>query len=292
MSNQPKQIKFAITTGEGEEKKVTNYLVTVPDAKQRQEGQKVYNRAFSDAVSSGALIRAKLQDFMEEQGLWNEGKEKEFKELQDKILKAERKLAKGGFALSEAKALSLEVRKLRNQMRELIASRTELDVHTAEGQADNARFNFWVSDCLVYNDTKKPVYGGVDEYLNSSTNEVAIQGAQALAKLMYGLTEDFESKLPENQFLKEFNFVDDELRLINEDGHLVDESGRLIDDTGRYINEKGEKVDRDGNPLDEDGNYAFERKPFLDDSGNPVTPPSSDEAKSVEETEAVKAGTE
>ena len=40
-----------------------------PSLKDRQESEKVYNEAFSRAVKSGALLRAKLEDFVREQGL-------------------------------------------------------------------------------------------------------------------------------------------------------------------------------------------------------------------------------
>jgi len=260
------------------------FLVTQPNLEQQREGQKVYNRAFSDAVQSGALIRAKLDNFMRKQEIWDDDKQKEFSELQNKILKSEQKLAKGGFKLSEAKALSLELRRFRDQLRDLIAVRSELDVHTAEGQADNQRFNYWVSQCLVYNDTKKPVYGDLDSYLKASTEETAIQGAQSLARLVYGLSDDYESKLPENQFLKEFDFVDDKLRLINDDGKLVDETGHLINDDGYYIDDKGNLVDVEGNPLDKDGNYAFERQPFLNEEGKPLEPKLKKENPQLEKS--------
>ena len=99
---------------------------------------------------------------MQQQGLWDDGKQKEFTDLQTKTMGAEQRLAKGGFKLSEAKLLSLELRHLRDQMRQLISTRSELDIHTAEGQADNQRFNYWVSVCLVYNNTKKPVFKDLD----------------------------------------------------------------------------------------------------------------------------------
>jgi hypothetical protein len=49
-------------------------------------------------------------------------------------------LAKGGISLTEAKTVALSMKKTREELRELIAIKTNLDTHTAEGQADNARF--------------------------------------------------------------------------------------------------------------------------------------------------------
>ena len=86
--------------------------------------------------------------------------------------------------------------------------------------------------------------------------------------------------------------MNEDLRLVNEAGHLVDSEGRLITEEGRFVaykNKKAEKeqdekqrhfVNRDGEEVieivDEDGEKSWvrttlaERKPFLDDKGNPI----------------------
>ena len=156
------------------------------------------------------------------------------------------------------------------KLRNLISERMDLDVHTAEGQADNARFNYWVSVCLVYNDSKKPVFSSLEDYLNNSDKDYASEGASKMAELVYNLNSDFENSLEENEFLREFGLVDDKNRLIDNQGRLVDRTGRLVNEEGYYINESGDRVDFDGNLLDENGQYKVERKPFLDDDGNPV----------------------
>jgi hypothetical protein len=245
-------------------------LVRAPSLQDQREATKVYNTAFSDALKAKAVVRAKLDDLLVEQGLWDDKKQFEFTSLQSQILDNERKLAKGGIPLSEAKKVALEMKKFREDLRDLIGVKTNLDTHTAEGQADNARFNYLVSACTVYNDTKRPYFNSYDEYLNKATDPVAILAAQNLAGMLYGLENDYEEKLPENKFLKQYKFVDDKLRLINKDGKLVDEEGRLIDESGRFINDKGEFVDKEGNLVSQEGDYVLEFKPFLDDNGNPV----------------------
>ena len=65
-------------------------------------------------------------------------------------------LAKGGIPLSQAKTYAIEMQKLREELKELITEKTTLDAHTAEGQADNAKFNFLVSACVVYKETNQP----------------------------------------------------------------------------------------------------------------------------------------
>jgi hypothetical protein len=250
-------------------KNVTLAVVS-PSLEDQREATKIYNTSFSDALKAKAVVRAKLDDLLVEQGLWDEKKQNKFTELQSKVLDGERKLAKGGISLSEAKKTAMEMKKVREELRDLISVKTNLDTHTAEGQADNARFNYLVSACTVYNDTKKKYFNSYDEYINKSADVVAITAAQNLAGMLYGLDADYESKLPENKFLKDYKFVDEKLRLVNKEGKLVDENGRLIDENGRFINEKGEFVDKDGNVVTKDGEYVFEFAPFLDDDGKPV----------------------
>ena len=250
--------------------KEVTLLVKSPSLQDQREATKVYNTAFSDALKAKAVVRAKLDDLLVEQGLWDDKKQFQFSALQSKILENERKLAKGGISLNEAKKLALEMRKDREELRDLISVKTNLDTHTAEGQADNARFNYLVSSCTVYNDNKKPYFSSYDEYLNKSSDPVAIQAAQQLAGMLYGLENNYEEKLPENKFLKQYKFVDSQLRLVDKEGRLVDQDGRLVDENGRFINEKGEFVDKDGNPVNAEGEYLIEFKPFLDDDGNPV----------------------
>ena len=246
------------------------FLVKSPTLDNQREAQKVYNQAFTDAIKSKSVVRAKLDELLEDQGLWNSEKQAKFTLLQKELLEGEKKLAKGGFSLNEAKDLAVKMKKVRDDIRDLISVRTSLDNHSAEGQADNARFNYLVSVCVVYNDTKQPYFNSMEDYLNRSTESVALMAAQNLANMLYGLDNDYESNLPENKFLKKYKFVDDKLRLIDKKGRLIDVEGRLIDESGRYVDENGGFVDKFGNTVDALGDYVVETQPFLDDNGQPI----------------------
>lgn len=265
------------TTIDSKEREI---LVRSPSLQDQREGQKIYNQTFTDAIKSKAVVRAKMDDVLTEQGLWNNEKQARLTELQQALLDSERRLALGGISLREAKKIAMDMKDTRESIRDLIGARSSLDNHSAEGQADNAKFNYLVSACVVYNDTKDPVFKNMEEYLNRGNEAVAILGAQNLANMLYGLDSDYESNLPENKFLKKYKFVDDKLRLIDKQGRLVDEEGRLIDDNGRFINDKGEFVDKFGNRVDVEGNYIVEFKPFLDDDGKPIVEENKDETVS------------
>ena len=226
------------------------FLVKSPTLENQREAQKVYNQAFTDAIKSKSVVRAKLDELLEDQGLWNDEKQAKFTLLQKELLEGEKKLAKGGFSLNEAKDLAIKMKKIRDDIRDLISVRTSLDNHSAEGQADNARFNYLVSVCVVYNDTKQPYFNSMEDYLNRSTESVALLAAQNLANMLYGLDNDYESNLPENKFLKKYKFVDEKLRLVDKKGRLIDGEGRLIDESGRYVDDNGNFVDKFGNRVD------------------------------------------
>ena len=214
------------------EDKDVKFLVRSPSFKNQREAQKVYNTAFTDAIKSDAVVRAKMEDVLREQGIWNDEKEKELTELQNEIIKAERVLAQGGISLKKAKSIALEMKETRDKIRELLMDRNSLDNNSAEGQADNTRFNYLVTVCTVYKDTEKPYFKDMDDYLEKNTDPVAVKAAQVLANMLYGLSEDYEQDLAENKFLKKYKFIDEKLRLINDKGQLVDEENRLIDENG------------------------------------------------------------
>ena len=258
---------FTITVDNKEQ----NFTLRSPSLADQREAQKVYNQAFSDAVKSGCIVRARLDDLLKEQGLWDETKQAKMNNIQQQISDNEKVLAKGGISLKSAKEIAIKIKELREDLRDLISVRTNLDNHTAEGQADNARFNYLISSCLVYSDNKdKKFFKDYADYLSRAAEPVAIKAAQVLANMLYGLDNDYEKKLPENKFLLKYKFVDDNLRLVDKEGRLVDSEGRLIDENGRFINDKGEFVDKNGNLVDINGDYLTDFKPFTDDSGNPI----------------------
>ena len=272
-----------------------SFSITEATLQQQNEATKVYNRAFRDALESGALLRNKLEDYMRSQNLWNDEKQDKLEGLQKEILDGEKKLSKGGIRLSAAKDIAMEMSERRTEIRIMLMEKNSLDGSTAEGQADNARFDYLVSSTLVYNDSNKPFFSSLADYRNRNTETVSVEAARRIAQRMYGLDADHDHKLAENKFLKEFSFVDEELRLVNDEGKLVDREGTLINEDGRYVDEKGNLIDKEGNPVTEEGEYDFQRKPFLDEDGKEVKAEAKKEpeAEAKEEPEAeVKAEAE
>ena len=139
-----------------------------------------------------------------------------------------------------------------------------------------------VSNCTFHENGEK-VYNTLEEYNSRSDDDIAFNAASALAEMMYSMDQNYEEKLPENKFLKQFKFVNEELSLVDQAGDTVDTSGRKIDGEGRYLNEDGHRVDVEGNLLDEDGNY-IPKVTYLDDDGNPMGLEETDDSDEPEES--------
>lgn len=225
----------------------------------------VYNAAFRRAVEGGMMVRARVERVMRDQTLWDDARQAELVRITRTLTEGEKKLARGGGKLSDARQVALEMREARAALRVLMAQRNELDQTTAEAFAEQARFNYLVAACTVYEDTGDPYYRDADEYVGGDNDPVAGPATDAFGKLYYGLDDDFARKLPENAFLLKYKLVNDGLHLVDRQGRLVDELGRLVDDRGRLVNDRGELVAADGTLLEEDGSYKVEFAEFEDD---------------------------
>ena len=248
----------------------TKYAVMKPNAQQSENASLEYTRVFSKALKSGSLLRETVEKYMREQGLWDDKKNMEYLSYITEINESEKKLQKGGIKLSDAKKIAIEMSIARANLQELIAERNALDSNTAQGQAETARFNYILVNCLVYNEEGNPVYDDIDHFVREQSSPVAVEASQTLANMWYGLDDNYQNNLPENKFLKKWKFVNDDLRLINEKGEFVDTNGRRVNEEGHFIDDDGNPVNFQGEPINPEGGYAFDGEPFLDDDGKEI----------------------
>ena len=153
-----------------QEVKADNVSVFVrkPGVKDYRDAQLVYNKAFRKALEGGAILKQKLNDFIMEQGLWDDKKEAKYKGLLNKIRDIETVLSGGGISLSKAKEAAIDLRRTRNELQELISDRNSYEANCAEGQADNEKFNFLVVCCTVKADKATKVWNTPEEYDNDA----------------------------------------------------------------------------------------------------------------------------
>lgn len=287
-----KQKKERIIEGLDNDGNTVKTLIRQPTPQDYRDSQVQYNETFRKALDSGALLRQKLTDYMKDQGIWDDEKQKQNDQYIKDISMREDALKAGGIRLSDAKKIAFELRDLRANFRELLSERNSLDQNSAEGQADNARFSELIRVCMLDPNTRQPKFPDQAAYDSQADQPWVVEAAAELASMIYGLDPDYDKNLEENKFLKEFKFVDEDLRFINKEGHFVDADGRLVDEEGRFIayrTEEGKKnkdpkevyfVNIDGEEVvsvtNDDGEEEWvkislkERKPFLDDDDKPI----------------------
>tara|TARA_R110000824_G_scaffold2865_4_gene13043 strand:+ start:1861 stop:2841 length:981 start_codon:yes stop_codon:yes gene_type:complete len=309
MANKKDDNKDRVVEGVDKDGSTVKTLLRQPTAQDYRDSQVQYNETFRKALDSGALLRQKLTDYMTEQGIWDEDKQRDNDKFISDISGREEALKGGGIRLSEAKGVALELRKLRGEFRELLSEKNALDANSAEGQADNARFSELIRLCILDPATKTPRFPDQDAYDKNADEPWVVEAAADLAGMIYGLDPNYDKNLEENKFLKEFKFVDAELRFVDDEGNLVDTDGRLVNEDGRFIayrTEGGKEnkdqddvyfVNRDGEEVvlvvDDDGEEEWikislkERKPFLDDEDNPLESPVKAKKPSTEPEEGV-----
>lgn len=260
------------------------YYVQEPTTEVSAEARKLKAKIWKEAFQNGDLLRDQLDDELRKRKLWNDERELQFQTLKKKVQDSEYLLEAGGIKLSEARAIALEMNKNREEMIQMLSSRSEIDSQTCEGQADAAFFNYLVSECSFTEDGKK-VFENLDKYLSGQAGELSAKCGQEYYYLVSGFDGDESNRnLPENKFLSKFKFVDKNMNLVDRDGKKVDEAGHHIDDFGNKIEwlEDGNsvRVDDQGRHMDEQGRFKVPHAPFLDDQGNPIDEDSFGQEKS------------
>lgn len=240
--------------------KTTIYVVK-PNNQVIAKADMIRAKRWNDCIQDGIITKKELSVLMEKRGIWNKKKSEEEGDITQQIQGLERNLYRGTNGkkpkVSEGKTIALQMKELRNELRNLIGERLALEENTAESLSDNARFDYFVAMCTFYKDTKQKVYNDLEDYSQRSSDEVAFTAASMLGDILYNLDASFEQNLPENKWLKSFELINDNLGLVNDSGELTDSTGRRINDEGHYLDGEGNRVDIDGIPLQDNGSYVM-----------------------------------
>ena len=288
LQDKEKKISVKIDDNNGGEREV-NIIIKKPSSIILSASQRVGAKVWTDCVRDGIMTRKELEKFMKEQNIWDDDKDKEQQKIISEIGQLERQLyvsGNGGKKLkaSEGKNIAIEMRIKRNELRDLIAEKMSLEQNTAESISDNSKFEYLVANCTFYENGQK-VYTSLEDYQNRADDKLAFTVASSLAAMIYSVDKDFEAKLPENKFLKMFNFVNDDLNLVNKEGDTVDLDGKRIDRNGYWLNDEGQRVDKDGNVLDENGNYVPTVE-YITDDGDEISTEKQTKRKKSAATES------
>lgn len=279
-----KQKEVDVELEDGEKVKI---LIKRPSSQLLTKAQKIGAKIWTESVRDGLFTKLTLHEFMKSNGIWDEEKENEQNKITEEIQQLERDIALGvngkRLKVSEGKEKALQIRRLRNKLRELISEKIGLEANTAEGLSDNAKFNFLVASCTYHPDGEK-VYTNLADYEERSDDPVAFSAAAALGEMIYNLDKSYEEGLPENQFLKRFKLVDEDLSLIDKEGNKIDVDGTKVNDKGWLINDEGSRVDREGNLLSESGQILLQAD-YEDDVNDPEPEPKPKKTKKPKEEE-------
>lgn len=225
------------TTKDGEKKTI---IVRKPKARDKIDASVYSGEIFYNVIRSGkAILRSKLAENFKSLGLWDDEKEKKLEALNKEINASEAKLKNGGIPKLTARKIAIELRLKRAERTGMLFQTTQLDSKTLEGQCENVEFDFLVSRCL-FNEDQTPVFSSVEEYLENEDEHIA-QCASKLSGILYGIDEDWESKLPEVAFLVKYKWKTDVPFAKYEGKVLV-----LLDENGNKLNEKGEPLTQSG----------------------------------------------
>jgi hypothetical protein len=242
---------------EDKEKRFTHedkdYVLKPINGKDLIEGKKLYAKTFRSAVEEGAILKKSLDDHMRRQGLWDDHKQEEYTGLIKKSADLEYRIKSGQFKkASELKQKAIELKSTRDEISDLMAVRNSMDTVTAEGQAEQEQFNYFIY-CSVYDHaTQKRVFSSYDDYVDRSDSDFGRAMANQFASYFYGVDDDFENSLLENKILKKLNLINKEGFLVDSQGRRVDIEGNLLDENGARIDEKGQRIDINNNPILDD----------------------------------------
>lgn len=265
-----KQREIEVKLEDGTVKKV---LVKKPSNKLLSDAQLLGAKVWTNCTRDGIMTKKELEVFMRNRNIWDSEKDHQQQALVDSISNLERELAlgtDGKLTKKRGKEIAISMRRLRLMLRNLISERLSLEQNTAEALSENAKFDFLVANCVYLEDGNTKVYNSLEDYSMKADDEVAYASANALAQMMYSIDKEFEEKLPENKFLKKFNFVNSDLSLVDAENNLVDIDGKRIDNEGYYLNEDGNRVDLEGHVLDSDGALALQAE-YVDDEPEAVS---------------------
>jgi hypothetical protein len=247
-------------------------IIKPPTNKQLLQAEKVYKRAFREALEDGAMLRKKLSMYMLEQGIWTDEQEKQYTKVIKDINLLDYQLNKGKtpdgkkLKLSEAKEIALSLKDKRSEFRDLITERQDMDHLTAEGQADTEKFSYLVFSCTYDYVTQKPYYTDLEDYEEKSNDPASVDAAKHVGAIVYDIDPEYENDLTENKFLRRFKFANDKNNLVDKEGNTVDRDGKPVDKDGYLLNEEGSRININDLPILED-NDTVEKAEFEDDLG-------------------------
>jgi len=125
---------------------------------------------------------------MKKRGIWSDKKEDEQQAISKEINQLEQKLylecGKRDSKRAEGKEIAIQIRRKRNELRQLISEKMGLEENTAEALADNSRFDYIVAHCTFHANGEK-VYKDIDDYNSKPPEDTKKNDINIMSSLVY-----------------------------------------------------------------------------------------------------------
>lgn len=186
------------------------YEVRHPGIKEYEVANLAKQRRFKECIQDdNYFLKDNLNKILTDKGYWTKEKDEELDNLQKELGTRLEKLEDGGIELDAAKSLAVEVKILREAINSLTMKNREFAAFTVEHQADDAYFDTLVAECTYK--AGKRAFSNLKDYIEKSTEDYAVACARKLMEVLYGLSDKWETKLPENEFLIEYGYMDENM---------------------------------------------------------------------------------
>jgi hypothetical protein len=234
-----------------------------PQSENFEEADKIYASKISALIREGGkkrlALRSEVDKFLRESGIWSDKDEQNLKDLNQEINDALNRLRKGGMKLSEGRKLCFEVTDKRRECMDILRKRQFLDSATIESVAENERNDYIIYACTVYADSGQNYWDSFDDMKNDKLSDVFNAASTTAIEFIYNINPEFEKRLPENRWLKKYNFIDNDLNLVDR------KTGERVDKEGKPLRELEEAVVQEFQNLQGE---IEEETPFVDDETN------------------------
>lgn len=272
--------------------------IKYPSSRDYQDAQIEYTVEWNrlvDPEDKAKRIKTKNQidKMLEENGVWTKADKDKQKVLEDEIVSLGKQLKLGKtdsgrkMTKSEGRALAIKIHDKRVELANFTSERRAYDIHSAEGMAENRRFDYLMTVCVLDHTTGKPYFTGLEDYDKHKDDKAAWDAARKLAEMVYGggeidFSENFENNVLEIQFLKKFNYID------NKGNYIDPKTNEPVDVKGNPLKKEEMDVDVYGNKI-EDGKVIVEFGDYEDDevSASPPLPKKEEVVKTKSPAEAL-----
>lgn len=248
---------FTIIQDSGKE---VTLAVKVPEYNDVDDANKVYSTKIATLIRQGSkgklLVRQELEKFLKDNKVWTDEDEVKVKSLNKEIETLLSSLRKGGLKLSEGRKLAVSVTEKRKELISAMNKRRVFDEVTIESIAENERNDYFVYVCTVYSDSGDKYWESFEDMKNDKLNNVYSKAVSACTEVIYGVDDQFETRLPENRWLKKYGYVDGDLRYVDR------KTGEHVDKEGNPISQLQDQFKKD---IDNLQGEIVEEVPFIDD---------------------------